>query len=97
VKPIIFLKIPRGPFARGDEYVQAQNNLTEYFDGEYHVLCVPTREEEFEMQVFNDPNLTPANFDQLKEMIENELYNLKYPHEHVSDHQAPPAAAGFDE
>jgi hypothetical protein len=78
-KPIVFIKMPlRDPYKQHNPYGEAQRALTEYFEGEYYVLCVPTREDEFEMQVFNDPNLTEVNFDQLKEIVERELYELKY-------------------
>jgi hypothetical protein len=100
-KPIVFLKIPRSPMQRGDEFVKAQKYVTEYLDEEYHVLCVPTGEEEFEMQVFNDPNLTEANFEQLKEIVENALYELKYPNndnqQELQGQEAPLPAAGDDD
>ena len=79
MKPVVFIKIPRSPMQTGKEFVDAQKYVTDYLDNEYHVLCVPTKEDEFQMQVFNDPNLTEANFDQLKEMVENAMYELKYP------------------
>lgn len=79
MKPIVFIKIPRSPSPINNEFASIQKHVTEYLDNEYHVLCVPTREDEFQMQVFNDPNLTEANFEELKEMVENALYELKYP------------------
>jgi|HubBroStandDraft_2_1064218.scaffolds.fasta_scaffold718461_2 hypothetical protein len=76
-KPIIFIRIPISP-SGPPQIPTIQKTLDDYFDNEYHVLCVPTREDEFEMQVFNDPNLTEVNFEQLKEIVERELYELKY-------------------
>lgn len=81
----------------GDECIKAQESLTDYLHDEYHVLCVPTREDEFELQVFNDPNLTPANFEQLKEIVENALYDLKYPNNELEQElpgdQTPPSSS----
>jgi hypothetical protein len=88
-KPIIFLKMPvQDRYQQVSPYGEAQRALTEYFDGEYYVLCVPTREDEFEMQVFNDPNLTELNFYQLKEMVESALYDLKYPEQELPGDQS---------
>jgi hypothetical protein len=83
VKPIVFIKCPRVPgFTQtlGD----VRNHIDELFEKEYHVLCFPTNEDEMEVQVFNDPNLTEVNFEQLKEMVENALYELKYPEKEES-------------
>lgn len=75
-KPIVFVKVPRMTMGQTRE---ARANIDKLFEHEYHVLVFPTNEDEMEVQVFNDPNLTEANFEQLKEMVEAEIYHLKYP------------------
>jgi hypothetical protein len=84
MKPIVFIKCPRIP-GFTQSLGEVRNHIDELFQKEYHILCFPTNEDEIEVQVFNDPNLTEANFDQLKEMVESALYELKYPEPEKED------------
>jgi hypothetical protein len=88
-KPIVFIKCPRIP-GFTQTLGEVRNHINALFDDEYHVLCFPTNEDEMEVQVFNDPNLTEANFDELKQIVENALYELKYP----NDEQLPQESSG---
>lgn len=86
MKPLLVLQYPISlPLGEGGRELSIreahelfENYLTKITKEEYHVLCFwrPRDEKEFKIEVFNSPNLTEQDIDELKAYIKEKLSEL---------------------